>query len=357
MISRTTISLLFATTALAAAPSLAAAGTMRGYGTYDGDPGVNTVTASFDGTAVTLSDSAGITLTAEATFPGEGDCSFVSASTVSCAYPRFRLGLEGSDDSFTYVGGAPPRSASDKLFVVEGGAGADTLNGSPYGDDLTGDGLDVNGYPVVDPAGNDRLFGNGGDDDFHDDDGSANRIEGGAGADRTYLGEGKAANVILGGPGDDILSGGGGAETLDGEDGADDINGGNGNDQVRGGPGKDDVEGGGDDDVTDGGPGDDAVSASFHGGGCHTDTLIGGAGRDDLYVACGVPTLKMRDGTKDKARCLPKVTTATVERDAVDEVTGGACERKAKGCKKKGKKGTSAAKKKKKCRKKGRRRG
>ena len=68
MISRTTISLLLATAALAVAPALAAAGTMRSYGTYDGDPGVNTVTASFDGTSVTLSDSAGITL-------GRGDLS------------------------------------------------------------------------------------------------------------------------------------------------------------------------------------------------------------------------------------------------------------------------------------------
>ena len=62
----------------------------------------------------------------------------------------------------------------------------------------------------------------------------------------------------------------------------------------------------------------------------------------------------MRDGAKDKARCLPKVTTATVQRDPTDEVTGGACERKSKGCKKKGKKGAAAAKGRKKCRKKGR---
>ena len=339
-------------------PGTASAGTMRGYGTYDGDPGVNTVTASFNGSSVTLSDSAGITLTPEATYPGEGDCSFVSATTVSCAYPRFQLGLEAGNDSFTYVGAAPPGPA-DKLFFVEGGAGADVLNGSPYQDDLTGDGLSESGYPVADPAGNDQLFGNGGDDDFHDDDGSSNRIEGGAGVDRTYIqAASKAANVILGGPGDDFLIGGGGPEVIDGEDGADTINGAAGDDQVRGGAGKDDVEGGENNDVTDGGAGDDYVSATFHGGGCFTDTLIGGAGRDDLYVACGVPTLKMRDGAQDKARCLPKVTTATVDRDKTDAVTGGACERKSKGCKKKGKKRSAAAAKgKKKCRKKGRKRG
>ncbi len=353
---RTAIASLAALALIAvAAPGPASAGTMYRYGSYDGDAGVNAVTASFDGTWTTLSDPAGITLTEDATYPGEGDCVFISATSVRCAYAHgYSLSLDGSNDSFTYIGAAPPGGSSTEFFRIDGGAGADVLNGSPYKDRLTGDGLSVNSDLVNDPAGNDQLFGNGGDDDLHDNDGSSNRIEGGAGVDRTYIGEGKAANTILGGPGDDWLLGGGGNETIDGEDGADNINGGDGDDQVRGGPGKDDVEGGGDDDVTDGGAGDDAVSASFHGGGCHTDTLIGGAGRDDLYAACGVPTLKLRDGTKDEARCLPKVTTATVDRDKIDEVTGGACERKSKGCKKKAKKRSTAtaAGKKKKCRKK-----
>ena len=127
---------------------------------------------------------------AEATFPGQGDCSFVSATTVSCAHPRFRVGLiEGSDDTFNYVGGAPLPAVGigQDLFTSSGGAGADVLTGSPMGDDLTGDGRDLNnGQPVSTPQATTRCFGNGGDDELHDNDGGSNRIEGGAGADRTY---------------------------------------------------------------------------------------------------------------------------------------------------------------------------
>ncbi len=307
----------------------AQAATMENYGRYSGDPGVNNVTASFDGTNTTFSDTAGIALDPDATQPDQGACTSLSPTSVRCAYPHgYGLSLESGDDSFTYVGGAPPLSTPDgRLFSVEGGDGVDVLNGSPYRDLFHGDG-DFDGTP--DPAGNDQLFGHGGDDELRDRDGSSNRFDGG--------------------PGEDLVIGSDGADMIDGGDGEDLLTGADGPDLVRGGAGKDDVEGGGGKDVADGGAGNDVVQASFHGGGCSTDTLIGGAGRDSLYAACGVPTLKLRDGERDAGGCLPAVRNPTIEADKkLDVLTGGACARKQKKCKKKAKKGAFAAKK---CRKK-----
>lgn len=322
----------------AAAPGQASASAMNGFGNYDGDPGPNIVTASFDGTYTTITDTGGITLSPDSTDPERGACVANSATSVRCSYANgYNLQLEGGNDSFSYTGFAPPTSApGGKLFSVQGGHGVDVISGSPYNDDLAGDGQ-FDGTP--DPAGNDQISGNGGNDDLRDNDGS-NRFDGGPGNDK-------------------VLPNGIGADTVDGGDGDDFLGGGDGNDIVRGGAGKDDVEGGGGDDTADGGPGDDLVQASFHGGGCgDAEILIGGAGRDALYAACAAPAiLKLRDGEKDTGRCLPKVTAATVEFDKkLDQIEGGACERSS--CGKKGKKkkgGAAAAKKKKGCRKKGRR--
>ncbi len=73
-------------------------------------------------------------------------------------------------------------------MVIEGGAGANVLHGSPARDEMSGRG------------GDDRLFGGSGGDTAH----------GGAGADRISGGEG--ADRLLGGPGNDILFGFGSAD-------------------------------------------------------------------------------------------------------------------------------------------------
>jgi Ca2+-binding RTX toxin-like protein len=330
--------------AAVAAPAGASAATIDEYAIYHGDPGVNTVTVSFDGVSATITDPAGISVDPFA------PCTPISGTSATCTDGQgYAFRLDTGDDTWTYTGGAPALGiAAYRVFQVHGEGGSDVINGSPYRDELTASGYEP------DPTGHDQIYGHGGEDSLGDDDGTSNRLEGGPGDDHIKMGNvGKAANTLLGGPGKDFMLGGDGVDTVNGEDGNDDVYGGDGDDLVLGGPGNDGVEGGGGTDVADGGPGDDGVQASFHGGGCSPDTLIGGTGRDSLYAACGVPTLKMRDGAKDTARCLPKVTRAIVQRDQIDELEGGACARKTKkSCKKKARKGAAAAAKKK-CRKKG----
>jgi dipeptidyl aminopeptidase/acylaminoacyl peptidase len=95
----------------------------------------------------------------------------------------------------------------------EGGAGNDTVNGTPYFDILGG--LGGNDF-IVAGAGNDR-------------------IEGGPGNDRVAAGPGN--DSIFGGPGNDILSGGNGNDTIVAGPGIDKIGCGPGNDTAYVGPG------------------------------------------------------------------------------------------------------------------------
>jgi Ca2+-binding RTX toxin-like protein len=95
----------------------------------------------------------------------------------------------------------------------EGGAGSDTVNGTPYFDILNGFG------------GNDFIVAGAGND----------RIDAGAGNDRVAAGPGN--DVVFGGPGNDILSGGSGNDTIYGGPGHDKIGCGPGNDTAYVGPG------------------------------------------------------------------------------------------------------------------------
>lgn len=174
-------------------------------------------------------------------------------------------GLDGADDILTLydsVSGAylGDSSGADLEVVVLGGAGNDTIVGSPstsalYTETLYGD------------AGNDTIDGLSGDD----------TLVGGAGGD-TLNGNG-GDDTLFGGDGDDVLQGGDGDDTLLGDGDDDILRGGNDEDVLAGGDGNDFLEGGFQNDVLYGNDGVDVL-----GGESGDDVLDGGAG-DDLL--CG----------------------------------------------------------------------
>ena len=144
---------------------------------------------------------------------------------------------------------------------------------------------------------------------------SIENLTGGTGPD-TLTGN-SGPNTLRGGAGDDSLRGGAGNDLLEGEAGADDLAGGNDVDTLRGGDDNDVLQGGLGNDVLEGGAGRDAASyadraagepvvASIPGatggvGGeadAYTDieSLIGGAGEDDLTQGDGDGDLSGNDG-------------------------------------------------------------
>jgi Ca2+-binding RTX toxin-like protein len=305
---------------------------------YTASPGeTNHVTASFDGTFVTIADSVPITLGAQATDPEDGNCSQPSPTRVRCAYPYgYQLDLKDGDDSFSFSGPAPPLPLPADMydtgfFDVVGGDGSDELRGSPYPDNLDGSTIGIS--ESKSPGGFDRLVGGAGDDLLSDHDGSANSFDGGPGDD--YLrapplvdeGMGTPAklanpNTMAGGPGKDRFEGGWGNDRIDGNSGPDHLFGDRGRDKLRGGTGKDIIDGGPGRDVADGGPGNDALNASFHGGCGGPDTFIGGSGRDSLYIFCGHPTLRLKDRTRDTVSCSHSVKPKKIVADRKDRLKG-----------------------------------
>ncbi len=319
---RSVLTALGTSVACAVACAPASAGVFTGV--YQANPGeVNHVVVSFDGTHTTLRDSAGARL--ENPDPAADPaytCVEVDANTIRC--PDFGIPIElgDGDDSYAYTGPAPTAPGSDAGFQVSGGAGNDTLTASPYGDNL--DGSDNKGpYPLD----NDRITGSAARDSIYLGDG-ANTVDGAGGAD-IIKGEAASGNgTVKGGAGVDYITGGKGPDRIEGGAGNDTLNGGFGRDVVLGGAGNDSVEGGPGRDVADGGPGNDFVQASFHGGCGGPDTFIGGTGRDKLYVYCGVPTVKFRDGAKDTGSCTKKVKPAKLQVDKVDRLKGGCAPKK-----------------------------
>ncbi len=221
---------------------------------------------------------------------------------------------------------------------ASGAAGADVLSGfenvdgSDYGDELTGDG-GTNG--LWGGAGDDTLDGGAGDDTWLNGGTGNDIVRGGEGADHLEGGDGddtidggsgtdtadyygavSAVTVNLltalatGGAGsdviagieningsgfDDMLTGDGGAnglwggfgnDTLDGGAGNDGVTGSFGNDVLRGGDGNDYLEGGENDDTLDGGAGSDTVAYWGATGGVVVDlvtgSVSGGGGNDVL---------------------------------------------------------------------------
>ena len=203
---------------------------------------------------------------------------------------------------------ATPGIAQDTL-----GAGTDTLvsienlEGSPFGDQLTGSGEanllhGLEGDDVIHGlSGADRIYGGDGNDELIGGIGF-DRLEGGEGNDLLYgnLGDdilvggngidtlygNDGADTLYGGDGDDMLIGGVGEDVLRGGQGADTISGGVGADSIHGQWGDDEISGGEGDDMIDGGDGDDILD-----GGIGFDTIYGGNGADDLFGGNGNDTL------------------------------------------------------------------
>lgn len=166
------------------------------------------------------------------------------------------------------------------------------LQGSAYGDTLTGD---TGGNGLQGLGGNDTLYGGDGND----------RISGDAGND--YVSGGWGNDRILGGSGSDRLYGYTGSDTLDGELGNDLMSGSSGNDTVRGGSGNDSVDGGSGNDWVYGDTGADQVNGSSG-----NDRLIGGSGNDALHGSTGRDAFVF-DSALGTARTNRKINFDTIK--------------------------------------------
>ncbi|MGY3437037.1 Hint domain-containing protein [Marinovum sp. KMM 9879] len=170
-------------------------------------------------------------------------------------------------------------------YIVEGTAGADTIDGGYLGDpegDLVDAGdnqTGTDGDLIEAYGGADSVLAGAGDDTVYGGDGG-DTIDGGAGDDVLY---GEADNdLIQGDAGADTLDGGFGSDTLYGGIGDDSIDGGTGNDSLYGDEGADTLHGGAGSDTLDGGGDNDVLY-----GGDHNDTVYGNIGDDTLYGGAG----------------------------------------------------------------------
>jgi Ca2+-binding RTX toxin-like protein len=252
----------------------------------------------------------------------------LKAFTLDTSTERFQVNGLGGNDSVS----ASPGVGAATLLSVDGGAGADTVNGS--------DGPDL----ILGGEGNDTLNGGGGDD----------RIVGDRGND-----------TMNGGTGDDTLvwNNGDGTDVMNGDDGRDDV-------EVNGAPAAGDIftvqpngarikfdrtnlvaftldigssetmhaNGlGGDDSITVGNVGRFAVIGS---GGSGNDTLTGGASSEHFFGGSGNDTINpgggldvvsgdegddkvnVRDGNADVARGGDGNDSVVADRKGVDIVDG-----------------------------------
>ena len=137
--------------------------------------------------------------------------------------------------------------------------------------------VDADGLPAMtidSGAGDDTVYGGGGDD----------AIDGGDGDDALYGNEGN--DTIHGGAGDDSVLTGAGKNVVYAEDGDDRVVGSNGRDYLNGGDGTDRLYGRGGDDTIEGGGGTDRLYGEDG-----DDRLIGGSSNDRLYGGDGDDTL------------------------------------------------------------------
>jgi Ca2+-binding RTX toxin-like protein len=230
------------------------------------------------------------------------------------------VNLGGNDDTSSVIG-------SSLIYIVNAGAGNDTVSGGSGNDVLNGgDGNDklrgrsgadvINGGAGVDSTDNDYAVShdhtitldgvaNDGDTDVDGDPGNGLQSEGdNVGGDVEIVRTGSGEDVLtggtndvtlIGGAGDDILTGGTGDDTLQGDDGDDVLNGGDGIDTVDYSSETSHavvvtIDGVANDGDVDTDPGPAVVPEADNVGG-DVETVIGGVGADTLIGSANDETL------------------------------------------------------------------
>ncbi len=205
--------------------------------------------------------------------------------------------LSGTDSlvlDFTITGLDLAATAVEALLTSSDGAGLlalltagdDNINGTQFGDHLTGGA----GFDFINGAEGDDTLDGGADGDFISGWIGADAINGGDGTDFANYGGSDAILIDLlmglasGGhaAGDTLTSiesviAANGNDTLRGDDGENYFNGSGGNDTIEGRGGFDNIEAGSGNDTVDGGGGDDIIDGEDG-----ADTIRGGDGDDRL---------------------------------------------------------------------------
>jgi Ca2+-binding RTX toxin-like protein len=254
-----------------------------------------------------------------ATIDAAAPCVEISAHEAHCtaaAVPALAVLLGDGSDRVTVT--------ADRLGLLSGGSGHDTLTGGPGAETLLGG----TGNDALDGRlGADRVSGQDGVDTvrYGDRPGpvavnlstAATGQEGEAGEGDTVTSDNES---IVGGRGADLLVGNAAANSIDGGSGNDSIDGGGGNDTLTGRDGNDTVAGGAGDDDVDGDFGNDIAD-----GGDGNDLVTGGPGADDLRGGGGADNLRARDGVVDRVDCgADSDRTAADDNDAVAGCEAGA---------------------------------
>ena len=187
-----------------------------------------------------------------------------------------QLNLSSESDRVNAGGGDDLVRGFGKADYLDGGAGVDALFGGNGWDRMNGgDGDDLlDGH-----LQRDFLFGGAGND----------RLQGGVGRDELDGGDGD--DVIIAGAGHDSAVGGAGNDLIDGGNKRDQLFGGEGHDQLIGGLGADSLFGGSGDDVMSGNAGEDVMfggtGSDLMNGGAKADEMFGGEGNDVLQGDAG----------------------------------------------------------------------
>ena len=211
----------------------------------------------------------------------------------------------------------------NSLTILDGGEGADTLDGTlgnwdiaSYYNDILG-AINVNLNDALAESGGaaqgdvlsgiEQIDGTNLFDDTIAADGSGMEIKGWGGNDSLTGGSGN--DTMFGGDGADYLFGNSGDDTLDGDDGsaaggADTILGGFGNDQIIGDVGND---------VLDGGGGDDTIFA-----GDDSDTIWGQGGADQIYGQNDADLINIQNNFGNDTIIGGEGVTSGTDNDTID---------------------------------------
>ena len=311
------VGLLAAVLMVLVAPAVAQAGTVTR------DAATITYRGS-DKEGITLGIEAGQAFVSSERGVTSSTCTQTDPNRVDCVpTPAFAVFFGGFDD-----GVSADAVSNGATLEAHGGAGDDTLSGTPNNDALYGD------------DGGDRIFGGGGNDTLVGGPGE-NSFEDGAGNDT--ISGGPNNDLWRAGPGSDSFAGGDGQDSVeynarsapvtvtldgqadDGEAGEGDnvaadvenVTGGQSNDRIVGGPngaylyglgGNDTITGTPQEDRVEGNEGDDTIDTRdgrFDSIDCGpgTDTLLADPG--DSQTGCEIAPDRDGDGTLNEQDCQP----------------------------------------------------